>query len=124
MPESTGVTLGFVQFLYDLKSSDIHPFDDHLGNSVSATKCIGLCAQIDDRYFYFTPTGCNPNFLPIADAQTLSVIPISWALSGALWFYLGMVEDAGLVIAGVVGIVMLVGRARVAQHATSAVPQP
>jgi hypothetical protein len=54
----------------------------------------------------------------------LTIIPISWALSGALWFYLGMVEDAGLVIAGVVGIVMLVGRARFAQHATSAVPQP
>jgi hypothetical protein len=53
----------------------------------------------------------------------LLIIPIFWALSGALWFYLGMVEDAGLVVAGVAGIVMLATRGRPSQRAVSAVPQ-
>jgi hypothetical protein len=54
----------------------------------------------------------------------LLIIPIFWALSGALWFYLGMVEDAGLVIAGIVGIAMLATRGRAPQRVTGAVPQP
>jgi hypothetical protein len=54
----------------------------------------------------------------------LLVIPIFWALSGALWVYLGMVEDAGLVIAGIVGIAMLLAtRGRTAQHGASVAPQ-
>jgi hypothetical protein len=53
----------------------------------------------------------------------LLVIPTLWAMSGALWFYLGMVEDAGLVIAGVVGTVMLIARERAAQRVDSATSQ-
>jgi len=53
----------------------------------------------------------------------LLVIPTFWAMSGVLWFYLGMVEDAGLVIAGVVGVVMLTARERVARRAASATSQ-
>ena len=53
----------------------------------------------------------------------LLVIPTLWAVSGALWFYLGMVEDAGLVIAGVVGIVMLIARERTAQRVGGATSQ-
>jgi hypothetical protein len=37
--------------------------------------------------------------------------------------YLGMVEDAGLVIAGVVGIVILLARERAAQRVNSATSQ-
>jgi hypothetical protein len=44
--------------------------------------------------------------------EYLLVVPTLWALSGALWFSLGMVEDAGLVIAGVVGVIMIVARQR------------
>jgi len=50
----------------------------------------------------------------------LLVIPTLWAMSGMLWFYLGMVEDAGLVIAGIVGVIMLIARERAAQPAASA----
>jgi hypothetical protein len=46
----------------------------------------------------------------------LLVIPAFWAVSGILWFYLGMVEDAGLVIAGAVGVVMLIVRGRPAER--------
>jgi hypothetical protein len=53
----------------------------------------------------------------------LLVIPTFWAVSGALWLYLGMVEDAGLVIAGVVGAIMLAARERAAQRAASAASQ-
>jgi hypothetical protein len=53
----------------------------------------------------------------------LLVIPALWAMSGALWFYLGMVEDAGLVIAGVVGVVMLIARERTARRVDSATSQ-
>jgi hypothetical protein len=53
----------------------------------------------------------------------LLVIPTLWAVSGVLWFYLGMVEDAGLVIAGVVGVVILVARERGAQRGLSAPSQ-
>jgi hypothetical protein len=53
----------------------------------------------------------------------LLVIPTLWALSGALWFYLGMVEDAGLVIAGVAGLIRLVVRERPAQPAAGATSQ-
>ncbi len=42
----------------------------------------------------------------------LLLIPAFWAMSGALWFYLGMVEDAGLVIAGVVAVIVLITRER------------
>jgi len=42
----------------------------------------------------------------------LLIIPTLWALTGALWFYLGMVEDAGLVVAGVVGVIMIIARER------------
>ncbi len=49
----------------------------------------------------------------------LLIIPTFWAVSGVLWFYLGMVEDAGLVIAGVVGVVMLAARERAAHRAAS-----
>jgi hypothetical protein len=54
----------------------------------------------------------------------LLVIPVFWALSGTLWFYLGMVEDAGLVIAGLAGIVMLAARGRAARRVAAAAPQP
>jgi hypothetical protein len=50
----------------------------------------------------------------------LLVIPTFWALSGALWFSLGMVEDAGLVIAGVAGVIMLVARERAAHRMVEA----
>ena len=46
----------------------------------------------------------------------LLIIPAFWAISGALWAYLGMVEDVGLVIAGVVGLVMLAARERTSRH--------
>ncbi|MEA3376667.1 MAG: DUF6064 family protein [Chloroflexota bacterium] len=42
----------------------------------------------------------------------LLIIPTLWALTGALWFSLGMVEDAGLVTAGVVGAIMIILRQR------------
>jgi hypothetical protein len=54
----------------------------------------------------------------------LLVIPTCWALSGILWLSLGMVEDAGLVIAGVVGVAMLVARERAVRRAAAAAPQP
>jgi hypothetical protein len=53
----------------------------------------------------------------------LLVIPTLWAMSGAFWFYLGMVEDAGLVIAGVVGVVMLIARERAARRVDGAATQ-
>ncbi len=53
----------------------------------------------------------------------LVVIPTLWALSGMLWFYLGMVEDAGLVIAGVVGAIILLTRERAARRAVAAALQ-
>jgi hypothetical protein len=53
----------------------------------------------------------------------LLIIPIFWAFSGVLWAYLGMVEDIGLVLAGIVGIAMLATRGRVSQRAVSAVSQ-
>jgi hypothetical protein len=53
----------------------------------------------------------------------LLVIPTLWALTGILWFYLGMVEDAGLVIAGVVGVIILITRKRAAQPAAAAPTQ-
>lgn len=46
----------------------------------------------------------------------LLIIPAFWAISGVLWFFLGMVEDAGLVSAGVVGLVMLIARDRASHH--------
>lgn len=54
----------------------------------------------------------------------LVVIPTLWALSGILWFYLGMVEDAGLVLAGVVGAIMLLTRECATRSAVTAVQQP
>jgi hypothetical protein len=51
----------------------------------------------------------------------LLIIPTLWALSGLLWLYLGMYEDAGLVIAGVVGVVLIAARERAAHRAASAV---
>jgi hypothetical protein len=53
----------------------------------------------------------------------LLIIPTLWAVSGILWFYLGMFEDAGLVIAGVVGVVLIAARERAAHRAASAVLQ-
>jgi hypothetical protein len=53
----------------------------------------------------------------------LLIIPTLWAVSGALWLSLGMVEDAGLVIAGVVGIVMLIARERAARRVAGAASQ-
>ena len=53
----------------------------------------------------------------------LLVIPTFWAVSGALWLYLGMVEDVGLVIAGVVGVVMVLARERASRHAVAAASQ-
>jgi len=53
----------------------------------------------------------------------LLVIPTLWAVSGVLWFYLGMFEDAGLVIAGVVGVILLAARERAAHRAASATSQ-
>jgi len=53
----------------------------------------------------------------------LLVIPTFSALSGVLWVYLGMVEDAGLVIAGVVGVIVLTARERALRRAASAAPQ-
>ncbi len=42
----------------------------------------------------------------------LLVIPTLRALTGAVWFSLGIVEDAGLVTAGVVGAIMIIVRQR------------
>ena len=53
----------------------------------------------------------------------LLIIPALWALSGLLWLYLGMFEDAGLVIAGVVGVVLITARARAVRRGVSATPQ-
>jgi hypothetical protein len=53
----------------------------------------------------------------------LLVIPTFWALSGAFWFYLGMVEDAGLVIAGVVGVILLAARERAVHRTASTTSQ-
>ena len=53
----------------------------------------------------------------------LLVIPTLWAVSGMLWFYLGMVEDAGLVIAGVAGVIILIARERAARSAVAAPSQ-
>jgi hypothetical protein len=50
----------------------------------------------------------------------LLIIPTFWAVSGVLWFYLGMFEDAGLVITGVVGVVMIAARERAAHRAANA----
>jgi len=50
----------------------------------------------------------------------LLVIPTLWAVSRVLWFYLGMFEDAGLVIAGVVGVILLAARERAAHRAANA----
>jgi hypothetical protein len=40
-----------------------------------------------------------------------------------LWFYLGMVEDAGLVIAGLVGVIGLLAREHATRRAASATSQ-
>jgi hypothetical protein len=53
----------------------------------------------------------------------LLVIPTLWALSGFLWLYLGMYEDAGLVIAGVVSLVLIVARHRAANRTAGAALQ-
>lgn len=53
----------------------------------------------------------------------LLIIPLLWAASGILWLYLGMYEDAGLVIAGIVGVVLIATRERAARRAASAVAQ-
>ena len=53
----------------------------------------------------------------------LVAIPAFWAVSGLLWLYLGMVEDAGLVIAGVVSVILLAARERAAQRPADATPQ-
>jgi hypothetical protein len=53
----------------------------------------------------------------------LLVIPALWALSGVYWFSLGMVEDAGLVIAGIVGVIMISASERVSHRAMTAAPQ-
>jgi len=50
----------------------------------------------------------------------LLIIPALWALSGLLWLYLGMVEDAGMVTAGVVGVILISARARAARRAANA----
>lgn len=54
----------------------------------------------------------------------LLVIPTFWALSGILWFSLGMVEDVGLVIAGVVGVVMLIARERISRRTVASTQKP
>jgi hypothetical protein len=50
----------------------------------------------------------------------LLIIPTLWALSGLLWFSLGMFEDAGMVTAGVVGVVLITARERAARRAANA----
>jgi hypothetical protein len=40
MPETAGVAFSFVKFLYDIQSGQIHLFDDHLSNAVSAPKSV------------------------------------------------------------------------------------
>jgi hypothetical protein len=52
----------------------------------------------------------------------LLIIPALWAATGILWFSLGMVEDAGMVIAGVVGVIILVARESAARRAVAATP--
>jgi hypothetical protein len=53
----------------------------------------------------------------------LLIIPALWGLSGILWAYLGMVEDIGLVIAAVAGVILLVVRERAAQRTAGATSQ-
>jgi hypothetical protein len=53
----------------------------------------------------------------------LLIIPTLWALTGVLWFSLGMVEDAGLVTAGVVGLIMIMVRQRDSRRAVAAPSQ-
>jgi hypothetical protein len=53
----------------------------------------------------------------------LLIIPAFWAASGAVWFYLGMVEDAGLVIAGVAGVILLAIRERAGRRTAGAASQ-
>lgn len=54
----------------------------------------------------------------------LVVIPAFWALSGVLWFSLGMTEDAGLVIAGLGGLILLVARQRSTRRAVAGNSSP
>nr|NIV37086.1 hypothetical protein [Anaerolineae bacterium] len=53
----------------------------------------------------------------------LLIIPALWAATGILWSSIGMVEDVGLVLAGIVGVIMLVARERAARRAASATLQ-
>lgn len=62
-------------------------------------------------------------FLAQRVPRHLLIIPALWAASGVLWFYLGMVEDAGLVIAGLVGVIGLLARERATRRAASATSQ-
>jgi hypothetical protein len=61
-------------------------------------------------------------FLAQRVPRHLLIIPALWAASGVFWFYLGMVEDAGL-IAGVVGVVLIAAREHAARRAASATSQ-
>jgi hypothetical protein len=40
MPETAGVAFGFVKFFYDIQSGQIHLFNDHLSDAVSAPKSV------------------------------------------------------------------------------------
>jgi hypothetical protein len=51
----------------------------------------------------------------------LLIIPALWAATGILWSYLGMVEDIGMLIAGLVGVIGLVARERAARRAVAAI---
>jgi len=55
MPKSAGITLCLVQMRNDLQLGMIHFFNDHLGDSVSPTKGVGLASQIYHSDHYFAP---------------------------------------------------------------------
>jgi hypothetical protein len=46
----------------------------------------------------------------------LLIIPALWAFTGILWLSIGMVEDIGLLLSGIVGVVMLFVRERAARR--------
>jgi len=52
----------------------------------------------------------------------LLIIPGFWAATGIMWISIGMTEDIGLLIAGLVGVIGLLARERASHHAVVATP--
>lgn len=50
----------------------------------------------------------------------LLIIPGFWAATGIMWVSLGMVEDIGMLIAGLVGVIALLSRERASRRVIAA----